>query len=137
MKSPIFPVIGQRLVAGVNNGAIELHPLINVVDDVIGALAQLEIHLALWLGRLEIERQRIRLSNASRAGEDLPGCQKSQQRSKNRRSELGLASHEIILVATKRCTGMMVHVVLDECDTVLPAQSNQRRSQQVVPRQLI
>src|SRR5205814_7990576 len=56
MQSPIFPVIGQRLVAGVNNGAIELHPLINVVDDVIGALAQLKIHLALWLGRSEERR---------------------------------------------------------------------------------
>src|SRR2546429_7689568 len=114
MQAPIFPVIGQRLVAGVNDGAIELHPLINVVDDVIGSLAQLKIHLALWLRCLEIERQRIRLSNASRAGEDLAGRQKSQQGSKNRRSELGLASHEIILVATKRCTGVLVHVVLVE-----------------------
>src|SRR5437588_12666670 len=124
MQSPIFPVIGQRLVAGVDNGAIELHPLINVVDDVIGALAQLEIHLARWLGRLEIERERIRLSNASRAGEDLPGGKKSQQRSKNRRSELGSAPHQIILVPTNRTTVVMVHVVLDDCSTVLTAQSN-------------
>src|SRR5713101_6752542 len=98
MQSPIFPVIGQRLVAGVDDGTIELHPLINVVDDVIGALAQLKIHLALSLRWLEIERQRIRLSNASCAGEDLTGRQKSQQRSENGWRELRLAPHQIILV---------------------------------------
>src|SRR5256885_16929145 len=85
MQSPIFPVIGQRFVARVNDGTIELYPLINVVDDVIGALAELKIHLALRLRRLEIERQGIRLSNASRAGKDLPGRPKSPQRSENRR----------------------------------------------------
>ena len=67
MQPPVFPVIGQRLVARVDDGAIELHPLINVVDDVIGALAQLEIDLALRLRRLEIERQWVRLPNAPRA----------------------------------------------------------------------
>ena len=43
MQPPIFAIIGQRLVARVDDGAIELHPLIDVVDDVIGALAQLKI----------------------------------------------------------------------------------------------
>src|SRR2546423_12830096 len=89
MQSPIFPVIGQRFVARINDGTIELYPLINVVDDVIGALAELKIHLTLRLRRLEIERQRIRLSNASRAGKDLAGRQKSQQRSENRRGKMG------------------------------------------------
>ena len=59
MQSPIFPVIGQRLVARIDDGAIELHPLINVIDDMIGALAQLESDLALGLQRLEIESQGI------------------------------------------------------------------------------
>src|SRR3989440_9250519 len=114
MQSPIFPVVGQRLVARVNDGTIELYPLINVVDDVIGALAELKIHLALRLRRLEIERQRIRLSNASRAGKDLARRQKSQQGSENRRCELRLAPHQIIFVATERGTGVMIDVVLDE-----------------------
>ena len=71
MQPPIFPVIGQRLVARIDYSAIELHPLINVVDDVISPLAQLKIDLALRLRRLEIERQRVRLSDASRAGKNL------------------------------------------------------------------
>src|SRR5215471_8395738 len=126
MQPSIFPVIGQRLVARVDDGAIELHPLINVVDDMIGALAQLKIHLALCLRRLEIERQRIRLSNTSRSSEDLAGRQKGEQRSKNRRRELRLTSHQIILVAAEGCTSVMVHVVLDERDTVSRAESDQR-----------
>jgi hypothetical protein len=71
MQPPIFPVIGQRLVARIDNGAIELHPLINVVDDMIGALAQLKSNLALGLRWLEIERQRIRLPDAARTGKNL------------------------------------------------------------------
>ena len=59
MKPPIFPVIRQRLIACVNDGAIELHPLIDVVDDVIGTLTELKINLCLWLWRLKIERERV------------------------------------------------------------------------------
>src|SRR6266545_5563666 len=137
MQPPIFPVIGQRLVARIDDGAIELHPLINVVDDVISALAQLEIHLALRLRLLEIERQWIRLPDAPRSGENLARRQKSQQRSENRRRELRLASHQIILVATKRRPGVIVHVVLDERDAVFRAESKERRLQQVVSGQLV
>ena len=124
MQPPIFPIIGQRLVARIDDGAIELHPLVNVVDDVIGALAELEIDLALRLRRLEIERQRIRLPDAPRAGENLARREKGQQGSENRRRELRLASHQIILVATERRAGVMVDVVLDERDAVLRAESN-------------
>src|SRR6266581_3040630 len=137
MQPPIFSVIGQRLVASIDDGAIELHPLINVVDDVISALAQLEIHLALRLRRLEIERQWIRLPDAPRSGENLARRQKSQQRSENRRRELRLASHQIILVTTERRPGVMVHVVLDERDAVFSAESNQRRLQQIISGQLV
>src|SRR5512133_3464342 len=137
MQPPIFPVIGQRLVAGIDDGAIELHPLINVIDDVISTLAQLEIDLALWLWRLEIERQWVRLPDSPRSGKNLAGREKGQQRSKNRGGELRLASHQIILVATERRAGVMIHVVLDERDTVFRAKSNERRLQQVVSRQLV
>ena len=43
MQPAIFAVVGERLVARVDDGAVELHPLVDVVDDVIGALADLEI----------------------------------------------------------------------------------------------
>src|SRR6476660_127310 len=102
MQPPIFPVIGQRLVARIDDGTIELHPLINVVDDVIRALTQLEINLALRLRRLEIERQWVRLPDAPCAGENLARCQKGQQRPENRWRKLRLASHQIILVTTER-----------------------------------
>src|SRR5215831_9685872 len=107
MQPSIFSVIGQRLVARIDNGTIKLHPLINVVDDMIGALAQLESNLAFGLRRLEIESQRIRLTDAAGAGKNLAGSQKSQQRSENRRRELRFASHQIIFVATERRAGVM------------------------------
>ena len=72
MQPPIFSVIGQRLISRVDDGAIELHPLIDVVHDVVGALAELKIDLCLRLLRLEVERQRIRLADATCAREDLP-----------------------------------------------------------------
>jgi hypothetical protein len=59
MKSPIFSVIRQRLIACVNDRAIELHPLIDVVDDVIGTLTELKINLSLCLWRLKIECERV------------------------------------------------------------------------------
>jgi hypothetical protein len=39
METAILPVISQRLIAGVDNGAVKLHPLVDVVDDVVCALA--------------------------------------------------------------------------------------------------
>ena len=43
MQPPIFAVVRERLVARIDDRAVELHPLIDVVDDVIGPLAELEI----------------------------------------------------------------------------------------------
>ena len=72
MQPAIFSVISQWLVACIDDGAIKLHPLINVVHDMIGALTQLKIDLGLRLRRLEIEREWIRLTDAPRPCEDLP-----------------------------------------------------------------
>ena len=44
MQPAIFAVIGVRLIAGVDDRAVELHPLVDVVDDVIGALGDLKVH---------------------------------------------------------------------------------------------
>ncbi|HEY2614544.1 MAG TPA: hypothetical protein VGI42_02445, partial [Chthoniobacterales bacterium] len=62
MKSAIFPVIRQGLIPRIDDGAVELDPLINVVHDVIRALADLKINVDLGLRELEIERERIRLT---------------------------------------------------------------------------
>ena len=84
METPVFPIIRQGLVACVDDSAIELHPLIDVVDDVIGTLTELEIDLYLWLRRLKIECQWIRLADSTSAGENLPGCQKRLSLSPNK-----------------------------------------------------
>src|SRR6266511_3011709 len=121
MEPAILSVISQRLVARVNNCAIKLHPLINVVHNVIGALTELKIDLGLRSRRLEIEREWIRLANSPRASEDLTRRQESQQRSQDRGRELRLPFHQIILVAAERGSGVMIHVVLDERHTILCA----------------
>src|SRR5207253_10646686 len=129
MEPAILSVISQRLVARVNNCPVELHPLIDVVHNVIRALTELKIDLGLRSRRLEIEREWIRLTDSPRAGEDLSRRQERQQRSQNRRRELRLPFHQIILVAAKRASGVMVHIVLDERDATLSAQRNERRLQ--------
>src|SRR5437899_9854576 len=122
MEPAIVSVISQRLVARVNNCPVELHPLINVVHNVIGALTELKIDLGLRSRRLEIEREWIRLTDAPRPGEDLTRRQESQERSQDRGRELRLPFHQIILVAAKRRSGLMIHVVLDERHAILRTQ---------------
>src|SRR5436309_15960230 len=107
MQPAIFSVISKGFVARVDDGAIKLHPLINVVHNVIGALTELKIDLGLRSRRLEIERGWIRLTDAPRPGEDLTRRQASQQRSQDRGRELRLLIHQIILVPAKRGSGDM------------------------------
>ncbi len=58
VEAAVFAVIGQRLVARVDDGAVELHPLVNVVDDVIGALGDLEMDRLIVAMLVEFERER-------------------------------------------------------------------------------
>jgi hypothetical protein len=125
MKPPIFSVIGQRLIPGVDDGAIELHPLIDVVHDVIGPLAKLKMDLPFRLRRLKIERERIGLADPTRPGKYLPGRQKSKQGSENWRRELRLSFHQIILVAAKRGPGMMIDVVFNKRYVTVCAQCDE------------
>src|SRR5438477_12445633 len=71
MESPIFAVIGQRLIARVDDGAVELHPLIDVVDDVVGALTELKRDRRFRLGRLKVECERIGLPYSPSASKNL------------------------------------------------------------------
>ena len=114
MKPAIFPVIGQRFVARVDDRAIELHPLVDVVHDVIGALAELEIDRRFRCGGFEIKRERIGLADAARAGKNLARGEKREQRAESRGRELHLALHQVILVAAEGRAGVMIDVVLDE-----------------------
>jgi citrate lyase beta subunit len=85
-------------------------------------LAKLKIDVGLRLRQLEIERQRVRLSHPSCAGENLARRKKGEERAEYGRSELRLAFHQIILVATESGAGAVIDVVLDEGDAVGCAQ---------------
>ena len=103
----------------------------------IGPLAQLKIDPRFRSRRFEVKGERIRLSDASRAGEELARGQKRQQRSENRRRELRLAFHQVILVATEGRAGVMIDVVLDERDPARAANSRERGLEQFVPGQVV
>ena len=116
-------VIRQRFVAGVDDGPVELHPLIDVVDDVIRALGELEIHARGRFGFV-FERERIGLPHAARAGVNLPGRQERKEGAQARRRELHFAPHEVVFVAAKRGAGEVIDVVFNQRD---PAFRPQRR----------
>ena len=71
MQPTIFSVVSQRLITRIDDRAIELHPLVNVVNDMISPLAQLKLHPSFRARRFEIKSQRIGLPDAAGAGEDL------------------------------------------------------------------
>src|SRR5690349_19215404 len=107
MKAAIFPIIRQRLIARVDDRAVELHPLVNVVHDVVGSLAELELNRLFRRRHLEIEGEGISLADPTGAGENLAGGQEGKKRAERRRGELRLALHQIIFVATKGGAGVM------------------------------
>src|SRR5438477_3349629 len=136
MEPPVSPIIRERLVARVDDGAIELHPLVNVVDDVIGALAELKIDVDLGLRELKIERKRVRLPDASGAGENLARGEKGEQRSQDRRSELRFAFHQIILVAAKGRARAVVDVVFDKRNAIGGLEHFESGLEQVIAREV-
>ncbi len=66
MQPAVFPVIGQRLVPRVDDRAVELDPLVDVVDDVIGALGNLEPDRTRPARAVKLERQRVGLASPAR-----------------------------------------------------------------------
>src|SRR5215218_10260638 len=137
MQAPVFAVVGQRLVARIDDGAVKLHPLVNVVHDVIRALTDLERDRALRGRRLEIERERIRLPDAARAREDLARGEKREQRPEDGRTELRLPFHEIILMATEGRAGVMVDIVLDEGNPLRHPERVQTRLEKLIAGEVV
>ena len=64
-------------------------------------------------------------------------ARKASKRAEDRRSELRLAFHQIILVATEGGAGVVIDVVLDERDAVGRAQIVKRRLQQLIARDVV
>src|SRR5262245_16812474 len=107
MQATIFAIVCQRLIAGVDDRPVKLHPLVDIVHDMIGTLADLKVYAARPIRHFEIERERICLPDASSPGEDLTRRKKGKQRTEYFRSELGFPSHKIVLVAAERSSGVM------------------------------
>src|SRR5438552_17548105 len=118
MQPAIFSIIGQRLIARVDDRAIELHPLINVVHNMIGPLTDLEIDRGIAFSDFEVERQRIRPADPTSACKNLARRKKSEERTERGRGELRFALHQIIFMATEGCAGLMIDVVFDERNTI-------------------
>ena len=114
MQSPILPWISKRFVASIDDRAVVLHPLKEIVLDVIRPLADLERDRRFGTRQFEIERKRICLPYSSGASENLPRREKTEQRAEHRRRELRFAPHEVVLMAAECRAGLVIDVVLDE-----------------------
>jgi hypothetical protein len=79
VQPPVLAVIGERFVTGVNDRAVKLNPLVNVINDVVCPLADLERHVPRTVRHFEIKRQRVCLADPARPGKDLAGRQEGQQ----------------------------------------------------------
>ncbi len=137
VQATIFPVIGQRLVAGVDNRAVELHPLVDVVDDVIGALGNLEPDRTRPARTVKLERQRVRLAHPPGTGKDLARGQERQQPTQDLRRELRATFHQVVLVTAERRAGMVIDVVFQETNLAGHPHLDQRPLQQQVARPVI
>src|SRR5439155_8168242 len=122
VQSPVLAGVGQWLIASVNYGAIVLHPLEEIVLDIIRALADLEKGRFLALHHFTAEPRRPDRSNPTRSGEKDAQCKESQQREHVSLVQRRLAVQRIIFVATKRGAGVVIDVVADEADLVLQTQ---------------
>src|SRR5205085_10891188 len=118
MQTTELAVVSQWLVTRVNDRAIELHPLVNVVDDVISSLADLEPQRRRIWRQIKIESEWMSLADASRPGVDLSCREKTKQRSEHYRRELCLATHQVVLVTAKSGAGVMVDIVFDEGNAI-------------------
>src|SRR6266481_7708453 len=94
MSPPELAIVRQRFIPRINDGAIKLHPLVDVVHDVIGSLANLKSHRSCARRQIKIKSERMRLTDPSRSGINLPGREKAQQCPQHRRRELSFRSEE-------------------------------------------
>ena len=69
MQAAILAVIGQRFVTGIDDRAVELHPLVDVVHDVVGTLRNLKVHRLIVAAVVKLEGEGIGLADAA-------GCRK-------------------------------------------------------------
>ena len=95
----------------------------------IGALADLETDRRGAGRQIEIKSERMGLTDTSRAGINLAGCEEAKQRPQHRRCELGFTPHQIILVTTESRAGVVIDVVLDKGNAIARLHLAQRVQQ--------
>ena len=101
MEAAVFPRVGQRFVAGVDDGAIELHPLEEIIVDVVRPLADLKM-------AVRTVAQQVAAQLSARSRTDPPGPGKEQAQGQKREQGENVAfgerrgtAHEVILVAAE------------------------------------
>ena len=116
-------VVGEGLVARVDEGAVELDPLVDVVDDVVGALGDLVFDGGAAGGGgdaagLPVEGGAVGFADATGAGVDLAGGEEGEEGGDVGFVEFGGALDEVVFVAAEGGAGVVVDVVFDEGDAV-------------------
>jgi hypothetical protein len=133
----IFAGVGQRFVAGVDDGAVELHPFEKVVVDVIGALADLEKVL------LPDARQFAPgFGGHSRAHPARADVEHAQGQKGQERMDVGLGQRrgpadEVIFMAAEGRAHVMIDVVADEINFALQAHGFDRLQQHGVASRVV
>src|SRR5690349_23067869 len=122
MQPAVLAGIGQRFIAGVDNGAIELHPFKQVVVDVIGALADLEMVVRARADQVAAQLRSRSRSNPAGTDIKLPERKKSQQRQYIGLGQRSGTAHQIIFMATESGARVVLDVVADEADLFSQAQ---------------
>src|SRR5437899_1703716 len=113
MEAAILARVGQWLITSVNNGAIVLHPLEEIILDVIRPLADLKQRRFLALHDFAAKARGPNRADAPRPGEQNPEGEESEQREDVFLVERCLAIERVVLVTAEGGAGVMVHVVAD------------------------
>ena len=119
MQSAVFPRVGQRFVAGINNRAIKLHPFEQIVVDVIGPLADLEVAVRAMPEQIAAEFRAGRGTHSARADKELAQSQKSEERKNVRFGERGGTADQVVFMAAKGRARIVIDIIANEADLVL------------------
>jgi hypothetical protein len=122
MEAPIFPRIGERFVPSINDRAIKLHPLKKIVVDIVRALADLKMAISSMTQKVAAKFRTRGGTDSACTHKQLTQSKKRQQRQNVCLSQRSGTPDEVIFVATKCRTGIVIDIITDEADLVRKAQ---------------
>ncbi len=144
MNAPVLIRVGQRLISGIDDRAVLLHPFEEIIHDVIGALRDLkreERLLRVAMARASRHKESIHLNPAvlrARCADtpgpckDLPGHEEGHKGSEASPRKGKAPRDEIVLVRSKGRIGFMIHIVLDQRHRVGQTEILNRILQQLI-----